>query len=168
MNDMKTLLERFPHAGRIEWLGVRPARNEAVRIVETIEAQPGQGLIGDRYNGRSGKREVTLIQAEHLPVIQALCPGTSIQPEMLRRNIVVSGINLLALKGKRLRLGENVIVEITGLCAPCSKMEVVLGPGGYNVMRGHGGVTARVVHSGIICLGDTASKDDNSEDIQPS
>ncbi|MGH8476075.1 MAG: MOSC domain-containing protein [Methylococcales bacterium] len=66
---------------------------------------------------------------------------------MLGRNLVIAGINLLALKNCRFRIGE-VVLEATGLCHPCSKIETALGPGGLNAMRGHGGLTARVVERG--------------------
>jgi MOSC domain-containing protein YiiM len=64
----------------------------------------------------------------------------------------VSGLNLLALKGKTFRVGD-VMLEYTGLCHPCSKMEKALGPGAYNAMRGHGGITTRVVEGGELELG---------------
>ena len=66
---------------------------------------------------------------------------------------MVSGLNLLALKGKRFRIG-SVVLEYTGLCHPCSKMETALGPGGYNAMQGHGGITAKVVEAGELAIGD--------------
>ncbi|MGY2894268.1 MOSC domain-containing protein [Deinococcus sp. UYEF24] len=104
-----------------------------------------------------GKRQVTLIQAEHLPVIAALAGLPEVAPETLRRNIVVSGLPLLALKDRRFRLGSEeggwVLLEGTGECHPCSRMEEALGPGGYNAVRGHGGITARVLEGGTIALG---------------
>jgi MOSC domain-containing protein YiiM len=100
-----------------------------------------------------GKRQVTLIQAEHLPVIAALAGVPTVTPEEMRRNIVVSGISLLALKDARFQLGE-VILEGTGECHPCSRMEEAFGAGGYNAVRGHGGITARVVRGGLIRVGD--------------
>ncbi|MEX8549076.1 MAG: MOSC domain-containing protein [Mucilaginibacter sp.] len=74
-------------------------------------------------------------------------------PEMLRRNLVIQGINLLALKDKTFWVGE-VLLEYTGECHPCSRMEEILGEGGYNAVRGHGGITARILNGGTINLGD--------------
>ena len=111
------------------------------------------GLVGDRYAGRSGTRAVTLIQAEHVPVSAALCDLDALDPAVLRRNVVVSGLNLLALRGVRFRLG-SALLEGTGPCAPCSKMERALGPGAYNALRGHGGLTARVLDIGYVTTGD--------------
>jgi MOSC domain-containing protein YiiM len=107
------------------------------------------GLEGDRYAGSSGKRQVTLIQHEHLPVVASLLGIDFLDPALLRRNISLSGLNVLALKGKTFTIGDAVL-EYTGLCHPCSFMETTFGPGGYNAVRGHGGVTARVLQSGLI------------------
>ena len=74
-------------------------------------------------------------------------------PALLRRNLVTEGVNLLALKDRRVAVGEAVL-EITGECHPCSRMEEALGPGGYNALRGRGGLTARVLRGGLIRLGD--------------
>ena len=151
---VKELLAVIPQVGKLEWIGLRPAPRAPVQIVASVRAEAGQGLIGDRYAESPGtKRQVTLIQAEHLPVIAALTGHAAFPPEWLRRNLVVSGINLLALKDRRFRIGA-VLLEGTGLCQPCSRMEEVLGPGGYNAMRGHGGITARVLESGVMSTGD--------------
>lgn len=150
---LQSLLDTLPQQGCVDWIGLRPARRAAMQQVSEVNADVRQGLIGDRYAGRSGKRQVTLIQSEHLPVIAALLHVEAVGPEQLRRNICVSGINLLALKDKHFRLG-GAVLEFTGLCHPCSYMEETFGRGGYNAMRGHGGITARVIQSGQIRLGD--------------
>jgi MOSC domain-containing protein YiiM len=114
----------------------------------------GRGIEGDIATARdAGKRQVSLIQAEHLPVIAALSGTDSVLPNLLRRNLMISGINLLALRSIRFRIGDCVL-EGTGTCDPCSKMERALGEGGYNAMRGHGGILARVIQGGRIRLGD--------------
>lgn len=152
-STLGVMMARFPRAGRVEWIGVRPARNASVRVLDHVTATPLAGLVGDRYAGGNGKRGVTLIQAEHLPVIAALLGRERIAPEVFRRNVVVSGLPLIALKGRRFRIGD-VLLEGTSPCDPCSKMELALGEGAYNAMRGHGGLCARVLEGGSFRVGD--------------
>lgn len=147
------LMATLPRAGRVEWIGLRPGRSEAMREVGEVSAVTGVGLVGDRYAGSSGERGVTLIQAEHLPVIAALSGRDAVSPTLLRRNVVVSGVPLIALKGRRFRIGE-VLLEGTEECDPCSNMEKALGPGGFNAMRGHGGLCARIIEGGVFRIGD--------------
>ena len=140
--------------GVVAWLGVRPARLAPMRAVEAIALTPGGGVEGDHYQSATqGARQVTVIAAEHLAAIGSFLGGDSAPPELLRRNVVVHGINLLALKGRRFRLG-GALLEHSGECHPCSKMERLLGTGGYNAVRGHGGITARVLEGGEVRLGD--------------
>lgn len=151
---LRALLDRLPRAGRVEWIGIRPARNADMIVLDRVGLVPGKGLDGDRFDShRDGPRQVTLIQQEHLAVIAACAGLDSVAPELLRRNLVVSGINLLALKDKRFRVGD-ALLEYSGPCHPCSKMERALGAGGYNAMRGHGGITARILETGRIGVGD--------------
>jgi MOSC domain-containing protein YiiM len=70
---------------------------------------------------------------------------------------VTRGVNLLALKDRRFSVGA-VILEGAGECAPCGRMEETLGPGGYNAVRGHGGIVARVVEGGEVRLGDPIAR----------
>jgi MOSC domain-containing protein YiiM len=99
---------------------------------------------------------VTLIQHEHLATVAALLGRDAIDPAVLRRNIVVSGINLLALQDRTFQLGETVL-EGTGPCEPCERMELNLGAGGYNAMNGHGGICAKVVAGGVVRVGDVVN-----------
>ncbi|MEM8821298.1 MAG: MOSC domain-containing protein, partial [Pseudomonadota bacterium] len=97
-----------------------------------------------------------------LAVIAALLGQNAVAPELLRRNIVVGGINLLGLRNRRFRIGSAVL-EGSGLCAPCSRMETALGHGGYTAVRGHGGITASVVLAGQVALGDSVAPIEESE-----
>ena len=154
MFTIKQLQNQFTKPGKVVWIGLRPERDAPMIEPVQTTASIGKGLQGDRFSGNSfSKRQVTLIQAEHLAVIAAILGLDTIHPALVRRNIVVSGINLLALKAQTIVVG-GALLEMTGLCHPCSKMENTLGAGGYNAMRGHGGITAKVVQSGVIEIGD--------------
>ena len=149
MVPMAELMSRFPRSGRIEAILLRPARRSEPVRVEAADLLE-HGLDGDHAS--AGKRALTLIQAEHLPVISALA-GREATPERLWRNLVISGLNLSALRGARLRIGLEAVIEITGPCAPCSRMAEALGEGGYNAVRGHGGWCATVIRPGRVALG---------------
>ncbi len=144
-------------AGRVEAIVVRDSPRQPARRIERTLARAGIGLADDRLGQRGqadlSTRQVTLIQHEHLPVIAQLARVPSVDPVGLRRNLVISGINLLALKNVRLRIGE-ALLELVGPCHPCSRMEEAIGRGGYAAMRGHGGMTARVLEDGAIAVGD--------------
>jgi MOSC domain-containing protein YiiM len=140
--------------GQVDWIGLRPARGAPVQAVESAILTAGRGVEGDRYRTRNnGGRQATLIAAESLAAIAAFLGRDQVSPALLRRNIVTRGINLLALKEKTFRIGDAVLAY-SGECHPCSQMETLLGPGGYNAVRGQGGITARIVEGGEICLGD--------------
>jgi MOSC domain-containing protein YiiM len=161
-SSLEELMNHFAQAGKVEWLGIRPRKKADLIAVNSVKLDPLYGLQGDHYAGRSGKRQVTLIQAEDLSTIASMMQVEGVSPDQLRRNIVVSGLNILALKKKSFQLGE-AILEYTGLCHPCSRMENALGVGGYNAMRGHGGITARVLRPGIVVVGDECIVVDNIE-----
>ncbi len=149
-------MENQAQPGTIEWIGLRPGKRVALQSVQTAELSSTEGLIGDHYQGRSGNRHVTLIQAEHVEAVGSML-GKKVYPTETRRNIVVKGVNLLSFKDRRFTIGDAVVLETTGICHPCSRMEENLGLGGYNAMRGHGGITARVLQGGSIQVGDQIS-----------
>ena len=151
---LRALTDTFPRNGRLEWIGVRPQRRAAIVELAEAEARVERGLTGD-YRARSpaSRRQVTLIQHEHLAVVANLLGHATADPALARRNLAVSGINVLALKDELFVIGDAVF-QGTGVCAPCSKMEKYYGEGGYNALRGHGGITARVLVGGIIRRGD--------------
>ena len=143
--------------GRLTWIGLRLARRGPIEPVDTAVLDPAEGVIGDRYAGRTGTRQVSLIQDEHLQAIGAYLGQPPAAPGRLRRNLVVAGLNLLAVRDGHLRVGP-ALLQVTGQCHPCSRMEEELGPGGYNAVRGHGGLVARVVGGGTVRLGDPVSR----------
>jgi MOSC domain-containing protein YiiM len=166
-SSLRQLTQQFRQAGQLEAIYLRPARGIDCIAAQHTEAIAQKGLTGDRSSNTQSRnplgsnRQVTLIQAEHIAVISALI-GAPVDAAKLRRNLVVSGINLLATKSlfkdqvMQINIGE-VILQVTGPCEPCSKMETTLGQGGYNAMRGHGGVNAKIIKGGILKIGDAVS-----------
>lgn len=144
----------MPQHGKIEWIGLRPAKRSPLESVSEAQITIPEGLIGDHYSGSNRKRQITLIMAEHLSNVAAILGIEKADPGLARRNIMVSGINLLAFKDQRFQIGNEVQLEMTGICHPCSRMETNFGPGGYNALRGHSGINARVIQGGTIRLGD--------------
>lgn len=155
MEVLKELLSANTVAGKVEWIGMARHARDEIRTPECVHIIHG-GIEGDHHcrPNRTSKRQVTLLQAEHIPVVAAILRRDRIDPRLLRRNLVVSGINLAALKYQTFRIGSAVL-RGSGNCPPCSRMEENLGHGGYAAMLTHGGITAIVESEGVIRLGDT-------------
>ena len=149
--EIRELMNQFAQPGRVVAISIRPDRKVSVKLVESVFAIQNKGLEGDRSKG--GNRQVTFIQKEHIAAIASFLGKSDLDYTITRRNFLVESINLFSLKGKQFQIGEAVF-EYSGECHPCSRMEEGLGIGGYNAMRGHGGITARVVLGGKIKEGD--------------
>ncbi|MDB0009077.1 MOSC domain-containing protein [Luminiphilus sp.] len=140
----------------IEWIGVRPRRREPLMAVTEAEAVADLGLRGDhRMTKTPGSgRQVTFISREFVTQIEQHLGKSDLDPAVLRRNIVVSGINLNALRRQQFWFG-GALFEATQLCHPCARMESELGPGGVVAMMGYGGLCAKVLQTGQIAIGDS-------------
>lgn len=156
-SPLQYLLDAPVWPGIVRWIGMRPARHASMTVATCAELEPLAGLGGDHYAGRSGSRQVSLIGKESLAGIGAFLGTGPADPALLRRNFVVAGINLYALKSRRFRLGTAVL-EYAGDCHPCSRMETLLGRGGYNAVRGHGGILARVLQAGQVEIGSEVTR----------
>lgn len=163
MKSQARLLEKYMHSaplGRVEWIGLRPAKREPVVSVDRAMAIAGAGLDGDHkgLKASGSSRQVTLINAEDVSALSRLMRfEEDLDPALLRRNIVVSGLNLTAFRYQRLRIGE-AIVEIRAHCHPCLRMERTLGAGAVLAMYGHAGYCAVIEQSGLICVGDEVQR----------
>ena len=146
----------MPQVGTLSFISVRPEHGAPLATSLSAEVLQGFGIQGDvsSRGKRDGKRQVTLVQLEHLAVIASLTGTSTVRPEQVRRNLAVSGINLLALVKLRFAVGDEVILVGSGACAPCEQMETLIGSGAFQAMRGHGGITATVERGGRIRVGD--------------
>lgn len=149
--EIRELMNQFARPGTVLAIAIRPERMLPVKLVDAVVAIEKIGLTGDRSKG--GNRQVTFIQKEHIAAVASFLGKADLDYTLTRRNILVEGVNLLSLKGKQFQIGE-ALFEYSGECHPCSRMEEALGKGGYNAMRGHGGITARIISSGTIRTND--------------
>lgn len=129
----------------------------------SIELTKGSGLKGDRFE--FSKYPITFFSLE---VAKEVCSSLYIELDirLFRRNITISGVHLNSLIGKRFKIGD---VEFEGLahCAPCTWMNAVMKKGAYSLMRGRGGLRAKVVNGAVLELGSATLFSDDILDVNP-
>ena len=141
--------------GKLEWIGLRTERRGEIQVVELAKAIVGLGLEGDHrcLKTPGSARQVTIISREYIHQIAYQLRMDFIDPILLRRNLVISGMNLNLLRFQRLQIGD-VILETSALCDPCSRMDENLGKGAASAMFGYGGLCAKIIQSGHMAVGD--------------
>lgn len=154
----KRLLSRYLKDlpdGQLQWIGLRPGHKQEMLSVESAQAIARLGLEGDHrcLKTPDSGRQVTIISTEFINIIETYTGLPHIDPSLLRRNMVVSGINLNALRHQQFKIG-SALFEATALCHPCARMDQALGHGGAAAMFGYGGLCAKVLESGEVRLGD--------------
>ena len=116
---------------------------------ESVELEPNRGIEGDRFEFST--YPLTFMSEE---VMKEVCKELSLpyKPTLFRRNIVISGLNLNQLIGKKFFIG-GVLFEGLEHCAPCTWMNAVMKKGAYRLMSGRGGLRVRVVEKGVLKTG---------------
>jgi MOSC domain-containing protein YiiM len=139
--------------GHVEGIFIGPERTLPAPV-ERVRAVAGRGLEGNRYfyDDAPPGRALTLIAAEALEAMAAET-GVEITAAESRRNVLTRGIDLNALVGRRLRVGEAECVGIE-LCEPCKSLERMTKPGVIKGLVHRGGLNADIVAGGEIRVGD--------------
>jgi MOSC domain-containing protein YiiM len=135
---------------QVEAITIGPS--EALAPVDSVSAIAGCGLEGDRHFRAGGQRPggaLTLIEAEELEAAGLAGPQS-------RRQVVVRGVRLNDLVGKRFTVGD---VECLGveLCEPCLHLQSLTRPGIIDDMAHRAGLNADILTSGTIAVGDAVS-----------
>ena len=144
--------------GTVELIAVAEEAGQPMLALPSAEALAGRGLRGDRYARGAGTfsdprgrgYDLTLVEAEALEVVAE--SGVGLSPIEARRNLVVRGIVLDELIGRRFRVGD---VECFGQrrCEPCAHLERLTRPGVLRGLVHRGGLRADVLSSGEISIG---------------
>jgi MOSC domain-containing protein YiiM len=116
-----------------------------------VEVRAGLGLVGDRYFNHRAHRNaaVTIFAAESLEALHLDPPP---DPHVVRRNIVLRGFPVDELVGQHFTLG-GIRFEGHRAAHPCAWMDVVVAPGAFRGLRGHGGVRCVPLDDGVLRLG---------------
>lgn len=144
--------------GRLNSIYVCAGAGDAMRAVGACECLPGQGLAGDRYATGKGHWiktdgcEVTLVSASEIERASGRGKVGFLAGEH-RRNLVVEGIPLAAMRNRRLQIGE-VLFEFHRLRPPCAYLDRLLRPGAAKALGKAGGVGLKVLSEGTIRCGD--------------
>lgn len=128
--------------------------NHEILASRSIQCVAGKGLEGDRFFDykENHKGQITFFSAEVADALREVVVDPFFDNSAFRRNIIVRGIDLNALIGKRFRIG-SVEFEGTEQAAPCDWMEIAVGPGARAFLEGNGGLRARILSSGTLEVG---------------
>ena len=140
-------------SGTIVSIQLKVGHREPMRSVESAEMTAGYGIEGDSNATRRGPRtarQALLMDTETLDKF-------GLEPGQIRENITTTGIDLHALPvGARVSLGDSAVVEITGFCAPCSRMDEIR-DGLQSALHEQRGMLATIIDGGAIAVGDSVS-----------
>ena len=147
-------------SGLVEGIYISDTEGVLPEPVESVAAHAGKGLAGNRYFYADGRapagRAITLIAAEALEAYEAET-GNRLSPAESRRNVLVRGVDVNGLVGKRFRVGD-VECEGVELCEPCSGLESMTHPGVIKGMVHRAGLNADVLTDGQIAVGDAVAE----------
>ena len=112
------------------------------------------GIEGDHQKKPGSRRSVTLIAADDLAEVSAIIGFQGDAHGACRRNICIDSFPEENMKGKRIALGRDVILEITAYVDPCFRMDENFGEGAVNAFDKKAGWGAIVIEGGDIRVGD--------------
>ena len=144
--------------GRIAGIARHDRPLGPMETLDSAELIEGQGVAGDfrgtRKAGSTGQNGVVLIEASDWANAVNKC-GADVPWYERRANLLVEELDIPQQPGARLRIGPEVLVEITQECAPCERMEA-LHPGLRAALEPdwRAGARARVLRGGEVSVGD--------------
>ena len=154
--------------GRVASLHLHPEKGgEPMRAVEQFEVVEQKGIRGNprkfgaisRRTDQPSKRQVTLIEREQIGEHAAALGLETISPGAVRSNIETDGIDLVALVGRNVRIGD-ALLYLYEPRTPCEKMDRICEGLRALMENSKQGVLAQVIRSGTIRVGDVIRKEE--------
>lgn len=145
--------------GLIQGIARRTARREPMEIIPHGEITTNAGLVGDFKGAKHKTRQITILALEDWrSALNALSLASEGVPWTTRRaNLLSSGLRLPRVKGAIIRIG-TIELEVTGQTYPCHRMdEAYSGLLKALAPNWRGGVTCKVLASGLVAVGDPIS-----------
>jgi len=149
---------------RIEHLFISPGHNyfghhekppgkHPIVAVDEVECVAGKGLMGDRFFDFKNdyKGQITFFAMEVFEQLQRELKLLEAQPGATRRNVFTRGIDLNTLIGREFEV-QGIVFAGAAECSPCYWMNSALGPGAEKFLHGRGGLRARILTDGILCV----------------
>ncbi|RVQ69005.1 MOSC domain-containing protein [Croceicoccus ponticola] len=148
--------------GRLGGIARHDRPRGPIELIDEVAVTIRDGIAGDFRGAMKPdgprKRQVSLINAEDWAAAMSdlgLEPG-AIPWQERRANLLVQGIQIPRENGARIRIGNDVVIEIVQECDPCSRMEALhTGLKAALTPEWRGGVLGRVYAEGTIRTGDT-------------
>jgi len=139
--------------GSITSIVIRPEKRGVTQHLQAAHIHAA-GIEGDHFVRPETKRSVTLVAADDLARVAANIGFQGDAHGACRRNICVDSFPEENMEGKRIALGDDVILEITCYCTPCKRMDENFGDGAIAAFEKKAGWGARVISKGEISIGD--------------
>ena len=138
--------------GKVVSLRLCVGSRDPMEEVDLAVVLAGKGIEGDRHNlnedGVKPKRQILLMERETLSRFQ-------LDDGVIRENITLEGLELSSLAdGDRVSVGSDVVLQITGECEPCSRMDEIR-QGLQVELKGQRGMLAYAESGGAISVGDS-------------
>ncbi|MFD0895641.1 molybdenum cofactor biosysynthesis protein [Luteolibacter ambystomatis] len=129
-----------------------PAGENGIEDCDEIELVTGRGIVGDRFFDFKPdyKGQITFFDHAVVEEVRIHADKPGLPASAFRRNVIIEGVDLNSLIGRRFRLGD-ILFEGTQECSPCYWMDAACGkPGIENLLKGRGGLRCRILEDGIL------------------
>jgi len=127
-----------------------PGENPLVERAE-IHCVAGRGIKGDRFFDfkKDYKGQITFFASEVFEELSGQLGVNGKSPGVTRRNVITAGADLNSLVGKEFEI-QGVRFAGTAECSPCHWMDGAIAPGAEKLLRGRGGLRAKILTDGIL------------------